>query len=80
MTLRCPLAHFAESATRAYKFSMTPPWGPTVLAVDQELQENEIDRSAPLVIPKLPQISPPAGEDRRRSGDRPAAGRRGSCR
>jgi acetolactate synthase-1/2/3 large subunit len=56
------LSHFAESATRAYKFAMTPPWGPTVLAVDQELQENEIHPGTPLVIPKLPQIVPPAGE------------------
>jgi len=33
-----------------------------VLAVDQELQENEIHPGTPLVIPKLPQIVPPAGE------------------
>ncbi len=57
------LPHFAESATRAYKFAMTPPWGPTVLAVDQDLQENEIDRGTPLVIPKLSQVAPPAGEE-----------------
>jgi acetolactate synthase-1/2/3 large subunit len=57
------LAHFAESAIRAYQFSMTPPWGPTVLAVDQELQENAIASSSPLMIPKLPQIIPPAGEE-----------------
>ena len=56
------LSHFAESATRAYKFAITPPWGPTVLAVDQELQENEIHPGTPLVIPNLPQIVPPAGE------------------
>jgi thiamine pyrophosphate-dependent acetolactate synthase large subunit-like protein len=56
------LAHFAESATRAYQFSMTPPWGPTVLAVDQELQENEIPAGALPVIPKLSQLVPPAGE------------------
>jgi acetolactate synthase I/II/III large subunit len=57
------LAHFAESATRAYQFSMTPPWGPTVLAVDQELQENEIAPGVPLGVPKLSQIVPPAGEE-----------------
>ena len=56
------LPHFAESATRAYKFAMTPPWGPTVLAVDQELQENELNPQIPLVIPKLPQTAPPTGE------------------
>jgi thiamine pyrophosphate-dependent acetolactate synthase large subunit-like protein len=33
-----------------------------VLAVDQELQENEIEPGTSLVIPKLPQIVPPAGE------------------
>jgi acetolactate synthase I/II/III large subunit len=56
------LSHFAESALRAYKFSMTPPWGPTVLAVDQELQEGDVAKGTTLVIPKLPQIAPPAGE------------------
>ena len=57
------LAHFAESATRAYQFSMTPPWGPTVLAVDQELQENDIPAGTPPGIPKLSQLAPPAGEE-----------------
>src|ERR1700722_2080497 len=57
------LEHFAESATRAYQFSMTPPWGPTVLAVDQELQENDIPAGTPPVIPKLSQLVPPAGEE-----------------
>jgi thiamine pyrophosphate-dependent acetolactate synthase large subunit-like protein len=56
------LSHFAESAVRAYKFGMTPPWGPTVLAVDQELQEGEVRPGTSLAIPKLPQIAPPAGE------------------
>jgi thiamine pyrophosphate-dependent acetolactate synthase large subunit-like protein len=57
------LSHFAESAIRAYKFAMTPPCGPTVLAVDQELQESGIDPHAALVIPKLPQLAPPTGEN-----------------
>jgi len=57
------LRHFAESATRAHKFSMTPPYGPTVLAVDQELQEDEIKGGETLVIPREPQIAPPRGED-----------------
>jgi len=56
------LSHFAESALRAYKFSMTPPWGPTVLAVDQELQEGAVAKGTTLLIPKLPQIAPPAGD------------------
>ena len=57
------LRHFAESATRAHKFSMTPPYGPTVLAVDQELQEDEIKGGETPVIPREPPISPPRGED-----------------
>src|SRR5262249_47164348 len=57
------LSHFAESAARAYKFSMTPPCGPTVLAVDQNLQEDPI-RSASGVpaIPKAPYLAAPSGE------------------
>ena len=59
------LRHFGESAVRAWKFSMTPPYGPTLLAVDTLMQEDEIPggaRAAP-PIPKLPRISPPAGEE-----------------
>ncbi len=33
------LAHFAESAIRAYKLAMTPPMGPVVLVADSALQE-----------------------------------------
>lgn len=58
------LTHFGESAVRAYKFSMTPPYGPTLLAVDTQMQEDEIPGGAAKrpPIPKLPKISPPAGE------------------
>ena len=59
------LRHFGESAVRAWKFSMTPPYGPTLLAVDTLMQEDEIPggvRATP-PIPKLPRISPPAGEE-----------------
>jgi len=59
------LRHFGESAVRAYKFAMTPPCGPTLLAVDTLMQEDEIPggaRAAPR-IPKLPRIAPPAGEE-----------------
>jgi thiamine pyrophosphate-dependent acetolactate synthase large subunit-like protein len=54
------MASFADAATRAYKFSMTPPYGPVLLALDQNLQENPIPRAPP--IPKLPRIVPPQGE------------------
>ena len=58
------LTHFGESAVRAWKFSMTPPYGPTLLAVDTQMQEDEIPGGAPRTppIPKLPKIIPPAGE------------------
>src|SRR3984957_14768844 len=36
------LTHFAESANRAHKFCMTPQYGPVLLAVDQNLQEDPI--------------------------------------
>jgi thiamine pyrophosphate-dependent acetolactate synthase large subunit-like protein len=59
------LRHFGESAVRAYKFAMTPPYGPTLLAVDTLMQEDEIPggvKAAP-PIPKLPRMAPPAGEE-----------------
>src|ERR1035437_10216495 len=36
------LPHFAESAVRAYKISMTPPMGPVVLVADSDLQETPV--------------------------------------
>jgi acetolactate synthase-1/2/3 large subunit len=59
------LRHFGESAVRAWKFSMTPPYGPTLLAVDTLMQEDEIPggASAAPPIPKLPRVAPPAGEE-----------------
>jgi thiamine pyrophosphate-dependent acetolactate synthase large subunit-like protein len=58
------LRHFGESAVRAYKFAMTPPYGPTLLAVDTLMQEDEIPGGAKAApsIPKLPRMVPPAGE------------------
>jgi thiamine pyrophosphate-dependent acetolactate synthase large subunit-like protein len=58
------LRAFGESAVRAYKIAMTPPYGPVLLAVDTEMQEDPIpggEKNRP-PIPKLPRISPPAGE------------------
>jgi thiamine pyrophosphate-dependent acetolactate synthase large subunit-like protein len=57
------LRHFADSAARAYKFSMTPPYGPTVLAVDQELQEDSIKNGETLSIAHEPKLAPPRGDD-----------------
>jgi acetolactate synthase I/II/III large subunit len=59
------LRHFGDSAVRAYKFAMTPPYGPTLLAVDTLMQEDEIPggKERTPQIPKLPRLSPPAGEE-----------------
>ena len=57
------LAHFGESAVRAYKIAMTPPMGPVVVVADSDLQETPIgDRK--LRVPKLTMPSPPQGDSR----------------
>jgi thiamine pyrophosphate-dependent acetolactate synthase large subunit-like protein len=59
------LQHFAESAVRAYKVSMTPWAGPVVLVADAELQERplaELHGTDNLRIPKLTLASPPAAD------------------
>ena len=58
------LQGFGESAARAWKFAMTPPYGPTLLAVDTQLQEDEIPggeaKRPPL--PTMPSIRPPSAD------------------
>jgi acetolactate synthase I/II/III large subunit len=56
------LQHFAESAVRAYKISMTPPMAPVLLSLDGELQENPIPDRERLRIPKLAKVVPPVGD------------------
>ena len=56
------LAHFGESAVRAYKIAMTPPMGPVLLVADSELQENPIREGVELSVPKLALTSPPQGD------------------
>src|SRR6266446_1326436 len=56
------LTHFAESAVRAYKISMTPPRGPVVVVADSELQETPVPDLSRLHIPRLTVPSPPAGD------------------
>jgi acetolactate synthase-1/2/3 large subunit len=56
------LQHFAESAVRAYKIATTPPMGPVFLALDAELQENQIPDAESLRIPKLAPVVPPQGD------------------
>ncbi len=55
------LSHFAESAVRAYKISMTPPYEPVVLVADGTLQEEPITEKN-LRIPKLVMSAPPQGD------------------
>jgi thiamine pyrophosphate-dependent acetolactate synthase large subunit-like protein len=55
------LGHFAESAVRAYKIAMTPPYEPVVIVADGALQEEPItDKN--LRIPKLAMSAPPQGD------------------
>src|ERR1700681_2162968 len=56
------LAHFAESAVRAYKIAMTPPTLPVVIVADGELQENPISADIKMHIPKLTLAAPPQGD------------------
>ena len=56
------LAHFADSAVRAYKISMALPREPVVIVADADLQEKEIPKDAKLRIPKLSLDVPPQGD------------------
>lgn len=56
------LTHFAESAVRAYKVAMTPPYMPVLIAADAQLQELPIPEGAKLRIPKLTMAAPPQGD------------------
>src|SRR6185436_5491299 len=38
------LQHFAESMVRAYKVTMTPPYEPVLMAVEEKLQEEAIEK------------------------------------
>jgi acetolactate synthase I/II/III large subunit len=58
------LQHFAQSFVRAYKISMTPPYGPVMLALDAGLQQEPIKErnGEKLTIPKYTPTAPPQGE------------------
>jgi thiamine pyrophosphate-dependent acetolactate synthase large subunit-like protein len=56
------LAHFGESAVRAYQLAMTPPTMPVLLAADGVLQESPAPADFDWRIPKLPKIAAPAGD------------------
>jgi acetolactate synthase I/II/III large subunit len=50
--------HFAQSFVRAYKYAMTPPYGPVMIALDAALQDLPVD-DAHLYIPRYVPTSPP---------------------
>jgi acetolactate synthase-1/2/3 large subunit len=56
------LPHFAESAVRAYKIAMTPPYMPVVIVADADAQESPIPDGTDLRIPKLTRAAPPQGD------------------
>ena len=58
------LAHFAESAMRAYRIAMTPPYGPVVVVADATMQEEGIRPAERprLRVPRLTPTSPPAAD------------------
>jgi len=58
------LQHFAESAARAYRVATTPPMGPVLLSLDQELQENPIKDRDALRVPRITAVTPPVADPR----------------
>ncbi|MBZ5612312.1 MAG: thiamine pyrophosphate-binding protein [Acidobacteriia bacterium] len=56
------LAHFGESAVRAYKIAMTAPTLPVVVVADSELQERPVPEGERLRVPKLTLTAPPQGD------------------
>jgi acetolactate synthase I/II/III large subunit len=57
------LAAFAEAAARAYKFAMTPPYGPVLLAIDTRMQENPLPGDKPPPITRVPRSAAPQGQE-----------------
>src|SRR6478735_1584556 len=54
------LQHFAQSFVRAYKISMTPPYGPVAISLDAGLQQEPIKGNGEkLQIPRYVASSPP---------------------
>ena len=54
------VAHFAESAVRAYKIATTPPMGPVAVVVDEHWHVSRVP--ADLRIPRLSMPTPPQGD------------------
>src|SRR5712675_2696770 len=58
------LQHFAQSMVRAYKISMTPPYGPVMVSLDAGLQQEPVKHhnGEKLYIPKYTPTSAPQGD------------------
>src|SRR5262249_57564651 len=56
------LQHFAESAARAYKITMTPPMEPVLIVADSELQERPVADKDKLRAQRVTRTSPPQGD------------------
>jgi thiamine pyrophosphate-dependent acetolactate synthase large subunit-like protein len=56
------LQHFAQSFVRAYKYAMTPPYGPVAISLDAGIQQEPIQNGERLYIPRYVPTSPPQGE------------------
>ena len=56
------LQHFAESAVRAYKYTLTAPMEPVVVCLDMDLQEEAIEHAEKLRIPKITRVTQPQGD------------------
>jgi acetolactate synthase I/II/III large subunit len=57
------LQHFAQSFVRAYKISMTPPYGPVAISLDAGLQQEPMkENGEKLYIPRYVPSSPPQGD------------------
>lgn len=55
------LQHFADSLSRAHGLAMTPPYGPVILVLDQNLQENPMSGERPFMRPFVP-VHPPSAD------------------
>lgn len=56
------LQHFAESTVRAHQFTMTAPMAPALIAIDMDLQEEEIEHAEKLKIPQISRLIQPQGD------------------
>ncbi len=57
------LQHFSQSFVRAYKISMTPPYGPVAISLDAGLQQEPMkEHGGKPYIPRYVPTSPPQGD------------------